>query len=491
MPLILAIEPDRRQASQLTALVRGRLKADLVIGETADRALAALGERVPDLVLTAALLSPKDEAALGQRLRQLNGVAAHVQMLTIPVLATRSQSDDRSGSILSALRRDKPRAAPAEGCDPAVFAEQCREYLERAALERQVHVPHDDHASDSGLQADTVAQLAERAANDTDLTSFAEPMTIEAPGSAARQQGFAPISAFDRHAAATTTVSEPAPIAEAAAPQRMDPEPPRASTFDAASAAPAPVEKPVRPRKAQPLGDPLEVTHGPASLVAALALFEADEESTREEPAQALAVLADEPSVNVEWKDDERAEQPVAAMTSETSQEAADAADPSDDGMAMDLSSLLDESAGNNRRDERQDQDSEVEVYDLDVSCLQSTAFTLDATADEGTPDVVVETEQPQEWVDIIEALRRDAEQVPIRKSRVEPAKSAPAPVKASEPSAGAAAKAKRQPRPGAQPAQDEWGFFDPDQCGFTALLEKLQEITEDDKQRPRRPPSA
>src|SRR5262249_9918294 len=136
MPLILAIEPDRRQASQLTALVRGRLKADLVIGDSADRALSALGDRVPDLVLTAALLSPKDEAALGQRLRQLNGVAAHVQMLTIPVLAPTRNGDDRSGGILSALRRDKPKsAATPEGCDPEVFAEQCREYLQRAATE--------------------------------------------------------------------------------------------------------------------------------------------------------------------------------------------------------------------------------------------------------------------------------------------------------------------------------------------------------------------
>jgi hypothetical protein len=99
---------------------------------------------------------------------------------------------------------------------------------------------------------------------------------------------------------------------------------------------------------------------------------------------------------------------------------------------------------------------------------------------------MVEETEQPQEWVDIIEALRRDAEQMPLRKSRGE-AKTPPAPVKASEPAADTA-KPKRQ-RPGA-PAQDEWGFFDPDQCGFAALLEKLQEITEDD-QRPRRPPSA
>ena len=29
-----------------------------------------------------------------------------------------------------------------------------------------------------------------------------------------------------------------------------------------------------------------------------------------------------------------------------------------------------------------------------------------------------------------------------------------------------------------AKPAQDEWGFFDPEQCGFAALLAKLDEIT-------------
>ena len=30
-----------------------------------------------------------------------------------------------------------------------------------------------------------------------------------------------------------------------------------------------------------------------------------------------------------------------------------------------------------------------------------------------------------------------------------------------------------------AKPIQDEWGFFDPEQCGFAALLAKLDEITE------------
>ena len=34
----------------------------------------------------------------------------------------------------------------------------------------------------------------------------------------------------------------------------------------------------------------------------------------------------------------------------------------------------------------------------------------------------------------------------------------------------------------GTAPVQDEWGFFDPEQCGFSALLTKLDEITEDEK---------
>ena len=41
-----------------------------------------------------------------------------------------------------------------------------------------------------------------------------------------------------------------------------------------------------------------------------------------------------------------------------------------------------------------------------------------------------------------------------------------------------------KKPRPHAakkaKPVQDEWGFFDPEQCGFSTLLAKLEEITED-----------
>jgi len=61
MPLILAIEPDKRQAAQLKVLVRNRLRADLVLADTTELALEAIGNRIPDLVLVPALLSPEED----------------------------------------------------------------------------------------------------------------------------------------------------------------------------------------------------------------------------------------------------------------------------------------------------------------------------------------------------------------------------------------------------------------------------------------------
>jgi hypothetical protein len=108
-----------------------------VLADSAEGALAALGDRVPDLILTSALLSPNDEVVLGERLRALDAAASHVQTLTIPVLAApRTRVRERAGGVLSALRREKPRDTAPDGCDPAVFAEQIASYLERAAQER-------------------------------------------------------------------------------------------------------------------------------------------------------------------------------------------------------------------------------------------------------------------------------------------------------------------------------------------------------------------
>src|SRR5262245_66661348 len=127
MPLILAVEPDRLQAHHLSSMVRGRLRAELVLADAAETALAQLGGRVPDLILTSALLSAKDETALADWLRTLNGAAAHVQTLTIPMLEApaQRQSPSRTGIFsLAALNDRVSSPAAPDGCDPAVFAEQ-------------------------------------------------------------------------------------------------------------------------------------------------------------------------------------------------------------------------------------------------------------------------------------------------------------------------------------------------------------------------------
>src|SRR5260221_8927057 len=127
MSIVLAIEPDGRQAAHLTAIARQLPDAELVLADTTEGALDAIGNKVPDLVLVPALLSPQDDAALATALRVIAS-AAQVQMLTIPVLAPPGPSNGARG-VFSALRRSKPHAASPDGCDPAVFADQILSYL--------------------------------------------------------------------------------------------------------------------------------------------------------------------------------------------------------------------------------------------------------------------------------------------------------------------------------------------------------------------------
>src|SRR3954464_302718 len=123
MAIVLAIEPDRRQAAHLAAIVRHQVHAELLIADTTEGALDAIGNRIPDLVLVPALLSPQDDAALAAALRVI-AAAAHVRTLTIPVFNSGGSSDGaKSGGLLSRFRRGKSEA-PSVGCDPAVFAEQ-------------------------------------------------------------------------------------------------------------------------------------------------------------------------------------------------------------------------------------------------------------------------------------------------------------------------------------------------------------------------------
>jgi CheY-like chemotaxis protein len=168
--LVLVVEPDQRQATIIKRLVRERLHAELVLAETKDGALAALGDRVPDLVLLSALLSPRDETELTEHLRGLDA-AEHVQTLTIPVLASGAEPEPqpkRKTGLFGKISKKKTRTAPSApvGCDPSVFGDELVTYFERAQeilRERAERVAHDtaQRETDAVLAVKHAATLAE------------------------------------------------------------------------------------------------------------------------------------------------------------------------------------------------------------------------------------------------------------------------------------------------------------------------------------------
>jgi hypothetical protein len=99
----------------------------------------------------------------------------------------------------------------------------------------------------------------------------------------------------------------------------------------------------------------------------------------------------------------------------------------------------------------------------------------------EGTPaeTPAPRVEQP-DWIELVASLRQDLE-----RRRIDPS-STPIDRIAAGPSDGAyrddhpRLTRPKVPTTKAKPVQDEWGFFDPAQCGFSTLLAKLDEIIAD-----------
>jgi hypothetical protein len=137
-PLVLAIEPDLRQAAIVKRIVREKVLADVTVVDTRDAALEAMRTSVPDVLLLSALLSPRDEDELFAHLRTLEH-AEHLQTHTIPQLASAiapGESKPSKGLLSSLWRRKESGRAPA-GCDPDLFADEIRTYLQRASEKKR------------------------------------------------------------------------------------------------------------------------------------------------------------------------------------------------------------------------------------------------------------------------------------------------------------------------------------------------------------------
>ncbi|HWF84738.1 MAG TPA: hypothetical protein VG222_07835 [Vicinamibacterales bacterium] len=175
MALILAIEPDQRQAAQIAGIARHRLNAELILADTTERALDAIADRVPDLVLIPALLSPQDDASLAAALRVI-AAAANVRTLTIPVLASAAPREARR-TILGRWRRARESQTP-DGCDPAVFAEQISTYLAEAVAERATFEPEppiDRPVAGTAIAPDSIFEPAVSAILDRAAPAIFEP----------------------------------------------------------------------------------------------------------------------------------------------------------------------------------------------------------------------------------------------------------------------------------------------------------------------------
>ena len=118
MSLILVVDPDSRHAAQLQSMARTHLHSEILLADSADRAVAALAHRVPDIVLTAPLLPGHDEAVLSEYLRALGTAAAHVQTLTIPILSGTATAPERTARRTLAVRICTWRRKPLSSAMP-------------------------------------------------------------------------------------------------------------------------------------------------------------------------------------------------------------------------------------------------------------------------------------------------------------------------------------------------------------------------------------
>jgi hypothetical protein len=135
LALVLAIEPDVRQAGILKHVVSDLVGAELVLVESREAAVASIDQRLPDVILVTALISPRDEDDLLNHLRTLEG-SEHLQTHTIPLLSGARPDEGapaKAGGLFGKFRRKKEEPAPIAGCAPELFAEEIRTFITRAA----------------------------------------------------------------------------------------------------------------------------------------------------------------------------------------------------------------------------------------------------------------------------------------------------------------------------------------------------------------------
>jgi hypothetical protein len=346
-------------------------------------------------------------------------------------------------------RRDRSQSAAPEGCNPGLFAEQIAAYLAEA--------------------------VAARAARGTDTDEYQPP---------ARTHVAEPIAAspsFDVEPWLETAVEEVADVTAAYEAVAAESEPavrsvePEPEQYVDRASEPLPTSAfewhPTVVSKPQPLDAPADadavMVFDPSDIDLGAFIAELEEKRRREaitavdsEPeSNELAPAIDDPIAAINaWVPVE--EPAVVAASEEESEPGPDAIAEFESWMTVPLA-------------------PQGAWPRLGGAAAAPPSVTLEATLEEPAATVVVDLEPAAaDWLDMLEALRRDIDRLRVGRTEVSvPAAAADA--AASEADAASTPARKKKRKKERPPVQDEWGFFDPQQCGFTALLAKLDEISQ------------
>jgi hypothetical protein len=236
VPLVLAIEPDLRQATILKRIVREKVRADVSVVDSPDAAIGAIRIQIPDVLLLSALLSPRDEDELIAHLRTLDA-ADHIQTHTIPQLASTAADQEDSGrgrGLFGVFRRKKDDSQQTSGCDPDLFAEEISAYLQRAAEKKAENAAEQQSRQH---QLEYLKQSSAAVAAAADRYSEPAPAVESDPGTGSWASPFEWKPAARDTAPAAEAPPEPAPYEPETAPENAY-EPPTLETAAPASAEP-------------------------------------------------------------------------------------------------------------------------------------------------------------------------------------------------------------------------------------------------------------
>jgi hypothetical protein len=541
MPLILAIVADPHEAAQLAQLVEGRLSVDLVQAAEAGEGLLALDDRIPDLILTSPFMSPFDDGVLDEYLRDLGPAGAHVQTLRIPVL---SQAPKKKRRLGFSLRRSTPAPTTLEGCEPKVFADEIAQYLERAVEEKrhasangngsaiaravspqeppepevrdEVWSPAyltDEPDSAAWLPQETEAdQMAWRSdlldrSPDVEAStpqSFEPPVVTETEGAFAEPRAIEPFDEVTEPAEETDSLVR-ADTTAAKSEVRLEQDTRTQETIRADVSGPdvsgfgqSRIEDPPIAETPVALEEDAQALKASPSFQAAL---EAIRAAWGKPSSKASSVDLAPPAqfANAEAALDVAQATKVSALRAPEIS-SGDAPTPFEVDLTGEVETLEEEtlapadpavSSGQRGRAAGARTAPEAgEVYELsvepDLRELETRLLTPPA-APEAKPQPKRDTRpvQSRPLTPAVEPRTIEAPPAPPVSETGERRK------KSAKRSAKAAKTKSSRPQPPPQTApapavQDEWGIFDPKQCGFAALVEKLDEVSDEKPKQPR-----